>query len=102
MNKLNNFLLLMSTLLFVSCASLNSVSMTSVPKERNNVVQASSSSYGFLGIFFSNDFAESVKADLQKKCPNGEIKGIMSTYQSYFYFIVLEREVTATGFCVEN
>ena len=86
--------------LLTSCAALHSVSITQIPKDRSNVVQAEVDHWTFLGIAFSNDFADGAKAQLQSKCPGGTVTGIITTYETYLYFIMVKRVVKAQGFCI--
>ena len=93
------FYLLAGLLLFNSCVSLKTVSLTEIPQNRSKVVQSKGGSWTFLGIAFSNSFADSVVEDLKKQCPNGQIKGILTKYQLKVYFLIIKREVVAKGFC---
>ena len=82
-----------------ACASLQSVSMTQVPSDRSRSIQSESSSWGFLGIFFSNSFADDAVKELQDQCPNGRITGVYTKQESRFYVLVLQRKIQATAFC---
>lgn len=84
------------------CASLESVSMTQVPKERGTPVSAQSSSWGFLGIFFSNSFADEAVDELRRQCPTGKLMGVFTKHENRFYLLVLERRVNVTGMCVAS
>lgn len=86
-------------LLVSGCASLNSVSMTQVPSNRNKPIQASSSSWGFLGIFFTNSFVDDAVDDLRRQCPTGKISGVYTKHENRFYLLMLKRMVTATAYC---
>ena len=90
------FLILCST----ACVSLNSVSISPVPADRSRQVFAEASSTAFLGIAFDNTFVETLTADLAKQCPNGTVKGILTYFENTVYFVVVERRVQATGYCV--
>ena len=84
----------------IGCASLQSVSLTQVPADRRNEVSTTVDSWGVLGIFFNNDFADEARVELQAQCPNGDVKGIFTSYETYNYLFVYKREVQASGFCV--
>lgn len=88
--------------LFLSgCASVNSVSLTSIPANKEREVKTSASRIIFLGFNFNNDYVDNMVEDLQRQCPNGKISGILTKDESinYFLFFVWERRVTARGYC---
>ena len=91
--------LLLAALLSTACASLHSVSYTSVPADRSHPVEQEESAWGFLGIFFSNSFVDEVHDGLRKQCPGGRISGIATKFESHWYLIVVSRTVEAKGFC---
>jgi hypothetical protein len=82
-----------------SCASLRSVSMTSVPRDRSRPVEASEDNVAFLGIHFDNEFVDELPARLQAQCPGGKVRGVYTKYESYWYVLVQQRVVTARGYC---
>ncbi|MCT7358978.1 hypothetical protein [Thalassolituus pacificus] len=81
------------------CVSLNSVSLTQVPAERSNEISATSSSWTFLGIAFSNDFVDEAVLDLKSQCAGGKVEGILTKFQHTVFIPVVIREVVATGYC---
>jgi len=83
-----------------ACVSLNSVSISPVPADRSRQVFAEASSMAFLGVAFSNTFIDNLTADLASQCPNGSVKGILTYFENTIYFIMVERRVQATGYCV--
>lgn len=85
-----------------ACVSLNSVSLTQIPAERDNSITATSHSWNFLGIAFSNDFVDEVILDLKSQCAEGKLEGILTKHQTTAYFLVLKREVIATGYCQQG
>jgi hypothetical protein len=94
---------LMGSLLFCAsggCASLESVSVTNIPRERGRPVQASADNPAFLGIHFSNGFADELPDELRRQCPRGKVTGIYSKYESTWYVLVQNRSVTVKGYCV--
>lgn len=84
------------------CASLQSVSVTAVPAERTRAVHADASNTAFLGIHFSNSFADGLRDRLREQCPHGKVTGIFTKYETYWVVLVETRTVTATGYCVNG
>ena len=84
------------------CASLQSVSVTNIPRERGRPVTANADNVAFLGIHFSNDFADGLPDDLRRQCPHGKVTGIYSKYENTWYVLVENREVTVHGYCVTD
>ena len=84
------------------CTSLQSVGVTSIPKERGRPIEVTENNVAFLGIHFDNDFADDVPEELRRKCPNGKVSGVFSKYESTWYVIVQNRSVTVTGYCVTD
>ena len=83
----------------MGCASLKSVSMTQVPVNRSHPVEADSFSWGILGIFFTNSFADEAVANLKAKCPHGKLSGVYTKYENRFYLLWATRSIEATGYC---
>ena len=82
------------------CASLQSVSMSNIPRERGRPIQATENNVAFLGIHFDNSFADAVPDRLRRQCPNGKVTGIYAKYESTWYVLVQNRSVTAKAYCV--
>lgn len=98
--------LIIGTLLIlqlVGCASVNSVSLTSIPAQRGKEVKSEASRTIILGFNFNNDYVNDMAEDLKRQCPNGVVKGILTKDEviDYFLFIVWARKVTATGYCLQ-
>ncbi len=84
-----------------ACVSVKSVSLTSVPTERQNVIQAEGSRFLFFGLSFSSKFIDQAIDELSSKCPNGKVEGVLTKHENVNYFLglfVTER-VIAKGFC---
>lgn len=96
--------LILSLILLSGCASVNSVSLTPIPAERNNVVKATKDKIIILGLNFDNDYVDGIVTDLKQQCPNGKVSGILTKDESimYFLFFVWKRQVTATGYCSKS
>lgn len=88
-----------STLFLASCASVNSVSLTSIPAQRNRPVSAVVSKTIFLGFNFDNDFINPLVDDLKQKCQGGVVSGILTKDETISYVLVFTKKVTASGFC---
>ena len=99
MKKVMGILLSLS---FVGCASVNSVSLTSIPANKGKEVRAEASRTIILGLNFNNDYVDDMAENLKRQCPNGVIKGILTKDESINYFLfVWARKVTATGYCLQ-
>lgn len=93
-------LLAASLLILLSgCVSLNSVSMTQVPQQRQHEVFASADHWSLLGIAFSNDFADEAVSQLQQQCQGGKLEGVYTKYQNTLYLLVVQRQVIVSGYC---
>ena len=95
-----NLLLLLVSAFTGGCTSLQSVGVSSIPRDRGQVVETKKSNVAFLGIHFDNDFADGVPEDLRRQCPNGKVSGVFSKYESTWYVVVQSRSVTVKGYCV--
>lgn len=84
-----------------SCVSLNSVSLTQIPKNRSQQVSATASKMIIFGLSFNNDFVSNVSNELADKCKNGKVTGILTKDElvNYFLHIVVRRRVVANGYC---
>lgn len=105
MKTLNKFttVTFLFVVMFVSgCASLNSVSLTQIPSERNQKVKVTRDKVIFLGFNFDNDFVDQMTNDLKKQCPDGRISGLLTKDENinYFLYIVWKKQVTAEGYCL--
>lgn len=87
---------------FLGCASINSLSLTPIPAERKNPVQAERSKIIILGFNFDNDFVDDVVDELKQQCPKGKVTGLLTKDENIFYFMffVWKKHITATGYCV--
>lgn len=98
-NRIRIFVAILVAIVHIGCASVDSVSITQIPKERDHVVETKVNTWRFLGIGFSNDFALEAQSELMKKCPEGDITGIITTYESYWYLLLVNKVVKAKGYC---
>lgn len=100
--QLLTLITLLSLFLLNSCTSLNTVSLTSIPQQRNHPVKAEVSKFIFLAFTFDNDFVDELNSDLKRQCPNGMISGILTKDEvvNYFLYIFWTHRVKAEGYCV--
>ena len=80
------FALLMSSVL-CACASLNSVSVSPIPPNRDRIVTAQASRFIFLGFNFDNDYVDQVSKELANRCAGGKISGILTKDETVLYFL---------------
>lgn len=99
MKRLIRTKMLLGLLALSGCASVNSVSLTPIPANRGKTVRASAEKWIFLAFNFDNDFIEPVVEDLKRQCPGGVVSGILTKDETYAYFLVFKKQLTATGFC---
>jgi hypothetical protein len=88
-------------ILLNACAFVSSVSLTQIPKDRQNVVTASTEKFIILGFNFNNDYVDNIEKDLRSQCQGGEVRGILTKDEVISYFLAHTRKITATGFCVK-
>ncbi len=98
--SVKKLLLILSFLALGACANLKSVSVTRVPQDRSNPISSEAWGWGFLGIYFDNDFANEAVKKLDSQCENGRISGVMTKYTSKFYFLWTTRTINASGYCL--
>ncbi len=82
-----------------ACVGLESVSLTQVPHERNNLISASSHDWHFLGFVTQNDFVDEAVNKLKNQCLKGKLTGILTKHQTTAYVLMFKREVIASGYC---
>lgn len=100
--KIVFFILL--NLYLVGCVSLNTVSLTSIPAQREKPVSASVERFMVLGFNFDNDYVDMLTDKLKNQCNNGTISGILTKDENidYFLYIFWKKTITAKGYCVQN
>ena len=79
---------------------MNTVSLSSIPAERDQVVSAESSRFLFLGISFSTEFVDEAVKSLRSQC-NGKVEGIITKFEThnYFLFLFMNEKISVKGFC---
>jgi len=97
---MSRFLIALSLIASLSaCVGLESVSLTQVPHERNNLISASSHDWHFLGFVTQNDFVDEAVDKLKNQCLKGKLTGILTKHQTTAYVLMFKREVIASGYC---
>ena len=89
-------------LFLTACASLNTVSVTSIPTQRQKQVKSEVSKWVFLGFSFDNDFVNPLSKQLSDQCPQGKVMGILTKHETYSYVLMFQHIVKAEGFCVSH
>ena len=98
------FFILISLFILGSCSHLSSVSQTSIPKDKSNIVTAKVERNIIFFLNFNNDYVDNLTAQLMAQCPKGSVKGILTKDQNITYFPIVFHKVviTASGYCVED
>ncbi len=99
MKKIIIFLL---AFVFSSCTSLSTISTTTIPKDRSQVVSAEVSKLVFLMFSFNNDFVNELPEKLAAQCPNGKVSGLLTKHEVTAYILFFSHRVTATGNCIKG
>lgn len=88
----------------VGCVYLNSVSITSIPKDRTHKVMAEANKFMFMGFNFNNDYINNIPADLARQCPGGKVQGVLTKDENvdYFLYFFWTKKITAEGYCVKG
>jgi hypothetical protein len=98
------YVFFLNTMLFflTNCASLQSVSITNIPKDTKKPISTSQTNLVFLFMNFNNDYADLISEDLRKQCQGGVVSGILTKNElichlpfCFFY----SQKITAKGFC---
>ncbi len=97
----NTLLFSLLTMSLTGCVGLNTVSMTQVPTQRDNVISTSSASWNFIGINFSNAFVDEAIDKLKDQCLTGKIEGVYTKHQTTGYVLMFKREVIVSAYCNE-
>jgi hypothetical protein len=85
-----------------NCASLNSVSLTNIPKDTTKTISTTQSKFVFLFMNFNNDYADLLSEDLRNQCQGGVVSGILTKNENICYLpfcFLASNKITAKGFC---
>ncbi len=96
-------LLLMTLIVFAtSCAQVRSVSQTSIPTKRGNLVKAEVKNNIFFFFNFNTTYLNDLNAQLRSKCEKGSVEGILTkdVVVTYFPIIFYQEQISAEGYCV--
>lgn len=90
--------------LFTSCATVHSAFLTNVsaPSSRGKMIESSAEKFVFLAFNFDNDYVFEAQRKLASSCPNGMVTGILTTFETKWYFLFTNYEVRARGLCVQS
>jgi len=94
---------LLMLLAYVSCAQVRSVSQTSIPVKKENIVKAEVKNNIILFFNFSTTYVNDLTAQLQNACPNGKVEGILTkdVIVTYFPIIFYQEQISTEGYCVK-
>ena len=84
------------------CVSLNSVSLTQIPSEKGQLINASAHDWTFLLLTTQNDFVDEAVNSLKEQCTGGKLTGVLTKHQTTAYVFVFKREVIASGYCKKS
>lgn len=95
--------LLLASVFFSGCVSLNTVSLTSIPSQRQKPINASVEKFMVLGFNFDNDYVDVLTDRLRAQCPNGQITGVLTKDEdtNYFLYFFWKKNVSAQAYCVQ-
>ena len=87
-----------------ACLTVEAVSVSQIPaeKDRNHRISASASRPIVFLIPFGTSYVEEARKGLLDRCPGGAIEGVLAKFQStdYFLGLVLVKEVSMSGYCL--
>ena len=88
--------------LMTACASLHTVSVTPQPKDRSIQIVAEVSKTVILAFNFENTFVNDLQPKLIEQCPKGKITGLVTKYETFFYFLFYTMHVKSSGYCEKS
>lgn len=96
------WMVLLTALASVGCTHLRSFSVTTIPEDRSRPVEAAGQRIVVLGINATNDFADTLVADLAEQCPDGRVSGIITRYEVAMVVPIFAyaHRVYVSGHCV--
>ncbi|MCX6132130.1 MAG: hypothetical protein NTX25_24120 [Proteobacteria bacterium] len=97
-------LLVLASFFCASCTYTMAVSQTNIPENRSKPVEAVEKKFIVLGFNFDNDYVFKLVDELKSKCPQGDVRGIMTQDMRTLYFLDFfwSREIVAKGYCVPH
>lgn len=99
---MKTLLLVSFMILTASCAQVRSVSQTSIPSKRGNLVKAEVKNNIFFFFNFNTNYLNDLNAQLSSKCERGSVEGILTkdVIVTYFPIIYSQEQISAEGYCV--
>jgi hypothetical protein len=99
---MKSLILVALMILTVSCAQVRSVSQTSIPTKRGNLIKAEVKNNIFFFFNFNTTYLNDLNAQLSSKCPKGSVEGILTkdVIVTYFPIIFSQEQISAEGYCV--
>jgi hypothetical protein len=84
------------------CVHLQSLSQSTIPSERTQMVRAEAYRFFFLMFNFNNDYVNDMAEQLANQCPKGHVKGVLTKHEGITYFPIIAHatRVEARGYCV--
>ena len=92
----------------VSCAySIHDVYVSDLTpynpiEKKGEVVKSTASQFAVLGFVRNTDYVDQARQNLEKKCPSGEIGGVVTQLYTELGFFSWTNYVTMQGFCSKN
>ena len=102
MNQYSRLAVIFIVVLLSGCASLQSVSISTLESANGRAIEGMAEDFLFLGLTGNNKIATEAAGDLYSKCPNGTVSGILTSYEKRVYVFFVKRTVRLRGFCNEN
>ena len=100
---MKSLLLIALVVLTASCAQVRSVSQTSIPAKRGQMVKAEVKNNIFFLFNFNTSYLNDLHTQLKSKCDNGSVEGILTkdVFVTYFPVIFYQEQISAEGYCVK-
>lgn len=95
-------LMMMFALSTVGCTHMRSLSVTTIPQDRSQPVEAVADRVIFFGINASNEYVDVLVDRLAEQCPKGKVSGLLTRTERSLVFPLVAHKVSvrAQGFCV--
>lgn len=89
--------------MLAGCAHVRSVSQTSIPAKRGETIKAEVKNNIFFFFNFNTTYLNELNSQLQTKCPEGSVEGILTkdVVVTYFPIIFYQEQISAEGYCVK-
>ena len=96
-------LMMVFALSMVGCTHLRSMSVTTIPADRSQPVEAVVERVIFFGINADNDYVEVLLQQLAEQCPKGKVSGLLTRTERSLVVPLIAHAITvrAQGYCVD-